>query len=308
MKKVLRIILFLAMLVFIGTGIYVFGQSRSEKQGLSEGLQVTASFYPMYYFASEIGGNHANVKNITPPGVEPHDFEPSAQDIARIETSDLLILNGGVEAWADKIKNNLNGKKVTIVIAGEGLLTQQMEEEGETIRDPHVWLSPLLAKNEVSKIAQAFIAKDPSNSSFYEANEKSLQSRLDALDTLYKQGLNTCQKKDIITSHAAFGYLADAYGLRQVPISGISPDEEPSTQQLVKVAAFAKANNVKYIFFESLLSPKLSETIAKEIGAQTLVLDPLEGISDDDIKQGENYFTVMEDNLKNLQIALECKK
>ncbi len=135
-----------------------------------------------------------------------------------------------------------------------------------------------------------------------------LNQKLDQLDKTYAEGLKTCKQKDIITSHAAFGYLATRYGLNQVAISGISPDEEPSSQQLAEVAKFAKENDVKYIFFESLVSPKLSETIAHEIGAKTLVLDPLEGISDDDIKQGKNYFTVMENNLKNLQKALQCSQ
>ncbi len=305
MKKNLFIIII--VLVLIG-GFTIFNKNSQPAKPNNNKLQITASFYPLYFFANQIGGDKTEVKNITPAGAEPHDYEPTTQDIARIETSNMLVLNGGVEAWGDKMKNNLKEKPVMIVIAGEGLLTQQLAEEGEKIQDPHVWLSPQLAKKEVEKIAQGFITVDPTNKSYYERNAKTLENNLDQLDAAYKQGLSNCEQKDIITSHAAFGYLARAYGLNQVAIAGLSPDTEPSSQQLTEVAKFAKENNVKYIFFESLVSPKLSETVAKEVNAKTLVLDPLEGLSDDESKQGKNYFTVMEDNLKNLQEALQCKK
>lgn len=295
-------------------GIGIFGYAlRMNKQtsSISSGdnankIQVTTSFYPLYFFASEIGRDKVEVRNITPAGAEPHDYEPTTQDIARIEKSSMFILNGGVEPWADEMKDNLKSTEVEIIIAGDGLLTQQMEEEGGLQLDPHVWLAPQLVKKEVTRITQGYIKVNPENKTYFEANEKILAGKLDQLDNKYKQGLSNCLQKDIITSHAAFGYLAASYGLNQVPISGVSPDEDPSAQQLAEVAKFAKENNIQYIFFESLVSPKLSETIASEVEAKTLILDPLEGLSDDDIKQGKNYFTVMEDNLKNLQLALQC--
>lgn len=268
--------------------------------------QVTASFYPLYYFVSQIGGDKIDVKNITPAGSEPHDYEPTAQEIARIETSDLLVLNGSVEAWGNKIRNNLKDTNVRIVEAGGGLLTKELTEEGEKMRDPHIWLDPQLAKKQAQKITEGLIAIDPVNKMVYQENLKSLDIKFDQLDHDYKAGLSNCTSRDFITSHEAFAYLAQRYNLNQVAISGISPDEEPSAQELSRVAEFARANNVKYIFFETLVSPKLSETIANEVGAQTLVLDPIEGISDDDVVLGKNYFTVMEDNLKNLRIALGC--
>lgn len=268
-------------------------------------LQVSASFYPLYFFSSQIGGVRADVHNITPAGSEPHDYDPTTRDIADIEKGNMLVLNGGVEAWGNKIKNNLTGTNVKVVVAGEGLLSKQLRSEGMA-KDPHVWLDPELAKKEAGKITQGYIAIDPSNANFYKENQTVLDRKLDQLDSEYKAGLVNCQNRDIITSHAAFAYLAQRYGLRQIAISGLSPDEEPSGQKLAEVADFAKKNNVKYIFFESLVSPKLSETIANEIGAKTLVLDPIEGISDDNIRRGENYFTIMRANLKNLQEALVC--
>lgn len=288
------------------TGISILFYSRStQKTNLPV---VTTSFYPLYFFAKEVAGNYAEVVSITPSGTEPHDYEPTAQDVAMIDKSRMLIINGGVEPWADKILPTLKDKNTRIIIAAESLQTKQITEDGQTIQDPHIWLDPIYAKQEVTKIADGFKEIDPQNINTYSANEQMLLKRLDALDADYKKGLTACQKHDIITSHAAFAYLADRYNLRQVAVAGLSPNAEPSAQQISDVASFAKKNNIKYIFFESLVSPKLSETIAKEVGAQTLVLNPLEGISEEEQKTGKDYFSVMEDNLHNLQIALDCKQ
>lgn len=301
-----KLFLIIVLLILFGGGFYLVSHRQITPQSENKKLQVYTSFYPLYFFASEIGGDKASVNNITPAGAEPHDYDPTAQDIAKIETSNMLILNGSVEAWGGKIKDNLHGTNVTIITAGDGFLTKQLSEEGKTTKDPHVWLNPVLAKKEVIKITAGFIKADPINASYYQRNEKQLDAKLDQLDSEYKKGLANCQSKDIITSHAAFAYMGSQYGLRQIAIAGISPDEEPSAQQLADVADFAKKNNIHYIFFESLVSPKLSDTIAQEVGAKTLVLDPLEGIPQDKIKHGEDYFTVMNQNLHNLQIALQC--
>ncbi len=300
----LGVVLFVLLCYFIITK----SGSNTETSGTNKKIHVVTSFYPLYFFASLIGGDKVDVTNITPAGAEPHDYEPTAQDIARIEKSQLLILNGGkLEAWGDKIKDEMKGKQVAIITAGNAIANQHVEEDGETIRDPHVWLSPPLAKKEIEVILQGFIEIDTKNKEYYQSNADQLLAKLDDLDKKYKEGLHSCKLKDIITSHAAFGYIATTYHLHQLPISGLSPDEEPSSKQLADVSQFAKAHNVKYIFFESLVSPKLSETIATEVGAKTLVLDPIEGVSDEAAKQGKNYLTIMQDNLTNLRIALSCQ-
>jgi zinc transport system substrate-binding protein len=293
---------------FLKVGIFKQSQQNSNETSDTKKLQIVTSFYPLYYFVTQIAGDKANVKNITPSGAEPHDYDPSTQDVANIEKSNMLVLNGGVEAWGAKIRDNLKGTNVTIITAGEGLLTQKIEEEGQNQIDPHVWLDPINAKKEAHAITLGLEKIDPSNSLYYQQKENILNVKLDHLDSEFKTGLASCKQKDIITSHAAFGYLATRYNLRQVSIAGLSPDAEPSAQQLADVAKFAKANAVKYIFFESLVSPKLSQTVATEIGAETLVLDPIEGVSEDDMKAGKDYYSIMQDNLKNLQIALECNK
>jgi len=294
-------------IVLVGLLSYLFVWPRPAPPAPPSKLQVAASFYPLYYFAQQIGGDHATVINITPAGGEPHDYEPTAQDIARILSGQLLIINGGgLETWGEKIRRNLDPKQTLIVTAGAGLTTQRVLENGENTIDPHVWLAPPLAAQMVANIAAGFAQVDPAHEPAYAANARALTAQLQDLDAAYQQGLANCPKKDFVTAHAAFGYLATTYHLHQVAVAGISSDAEPSPQQLADIAQFAKKNNVKIIFFENLVSPKLSQTIANEVGAQTLVLDPIEGLTDADLRAGQNYLTKMRANLTNLKIALQC--
>lgn len=309
MKKLNLLIFLIALICLLfAVGVYKEMNKSNKEMKKNNKIQVSTSFYPLYFFASQIGSDKADVQNITPSGAEPHDYEPTAQDITRIEKSDLLILNGGkLEAWGDTMKENIKGTHVVIVTAGNRITNQRVVEDGQSIQDPHIWLSPPLAKKEIRVILNGFIQVDPKNRSYFEENTNKLLSSLDEIDKEYKQGLSNCNQKNIITSHAAFGYLAKAYGLNQVPISGLSPDAEPSSKQLAEVVKFTKDHNVKYIFFESLVSPRLSETIATEVGAKTLVLDPIEGVSGNDMKEGIDYLSIMKNNLTNLRLALECK-
>ncbi len=299
--------LFLSLFL-LGIGVFLLGNKKSPTVLIdhSSGTKVATSFYPIYYFATRVAGDHGAVINITPAGAEPHDYEPTTQDIVAINHSQLLLLNGGgLEIWADRIRGQL--PHTVIVVTGEGLAREELEEAGKKIIDPHVWLSPPLAKKQVEKIRDGLISVDAVNKDFYQKNGVALEGELEKLNQQYKMGLQTCKQKDIVTSHTAFGYLAKAYGLNQVAISGLSPDQEPSPKQLVEVTAFVRKHNIKYIFFETLVSPKLAQIIANETGAKTLVLNPLEGLATEEINQGKNYFTVMEENLKNLRLALECQ-
>ena len=295
-------------IIFIGLITLIIKNTGTTPQNPSDKPQVVTSFYPLYFFTSQIAGDKADVANITPAGAEPHDYEPTPQDIVKIENSKLLVLNGGgLEAWGDKIKSTIDPKQTVVITAGEGLTTQQVTEEGQTMTDPHIWLSPVLASQIADKIEAGLVQIDPTNASYYQSNLQTLKSKLTTLDSEYKQGLASCAEKNIITSHAAFGYLATEYNLNQVPITGLSPDAEPSPKELADITKFAKDNHVKYIFFESLVSPKLSDTIATEVGAKTLVLNPIEGLTKDEIASGKDYFSEMRNNLTNLQTALQCK-
>lgn len=288
------VLVFLIMMLGIGK---IWPKKATSRP--SGKISAVASFYPLYFMASEIGGDRIEVNNLTPAGVEPHDYEPTARDTMRLQQAKLLILNGGkFEAWGEKVKEDLKNSGVTVVEAGKDLLVEN---------DTHIWLSPELAKKEMTVILAGLIQIDPENADYYAKNERALSAKLDKLQREYLVGLSDCRKKEIVTSHAAFGYLSREFGLTQIAIAGLSPEAEPSTKQLTEIARLAREKKIKYIFFERLVSPRLAETIADEIGAKTLVLDPIEGISDNDMKQGKNYLTVMEENLFNLRIALECQ-
>lgn len=260
-------------------------------------LHIVTSFYPLYFFTAHIAGDKAEVVNITPAGAEPHDYEANSQDIVKIENSQLVVLNGnGLEGWGNKIKQILQNSKTKII-----------EVSGSGESDPHVWLSPRLAKDEAVKIAAAMVMIDPVNKDYYQQNLANLSQELEALDAEYRQGLANCQLKDFVTSHEAFGYLAKEYGLEQIAITGVSPDSEPSVQKLTEITQLVKSKGVEIIFFESLVNPKLSETVAAEVGAKTMVLNPIEGITSEEQKSGKNYFNLMRTNLTNLRIALKCQ-
>lgn len=308
MKKV--VISLISICVLIGLILVLTKNIEKPSENIkSNKIQVVASFYPLYFFSQQIGGEMADVSNVVPAGAEPHDYEPTSQDMAKMENSKLIILNGGgLEAWSENIQKNININNTTIITVGDQLITQQVTQDGQTGMDPHIWLAPQLAEKMVDRIAQGFEQADSANRDYYLSNARQLKDKLASLDQAYKQGLSHCAERNIITSHAAFGYLAKTYGLNQISIAGLSPDAEPSSRQLAEIVKFARDNNVKYIFFESLVSPKLSQTIATEVGAKTLVLNTIEGLSDEELAQGKNYLSTMRDNLSNLQIALQCTK
>jgi zinc transport system substrate-binding protein len=267
-------------------------------------INVVTSFYPLYEFSKRIGGEKADVSILVPAGAEPHDWEPGPQDIIKIESAQIFVYNGaGLEPYVDKIITKTESQKLIVVDSSEGI---DLIKEGGT-PDPHIWLDPVLAKHQVDAIEKAFIKADPKNSDYYMANSQALRQDLDALDANISNELAPARKKVFITAHAAFGYFAKRYGLMQIAIAGLSPDIEPSPAKIAEIIKLAQENKMKYIFFETLVSPKLSETIAKETGAQTLVLNPIEGLSEDQIKHGENYFTLMRDNAKNLKLELDVE-
>jgi zinc transport system substrate-binding protein len=269
-------------------------------------LQVTTSFYPLAFFAEQIGGDKVQVTNLTPAGAEPHEYELTPQQITTLQASRLLLINGaGLEPWAQNVATTLDPAKTTLVTVGQDLATKKGDAQAV---DPHVWLSPVLAQKMADTIEIALTQADPANASTYHANASGLQNQLAQLDAAYLEGLNTCKRRDIITTHVAFAYLADTYNLKQVAITGVSPEAEPSAQELANLAEFAKKNAIKFIFVEKLASTKFAETLANEVGAKTLVLDPLEGLSDDDGAAGKNYFSQMTANLTNLKTALECQR
>lgn len=296
------------MLVIIGTRVNVSNTKARQVEHQVTKLQIIASIYPLGYFASQIGLDRVEVTTITPAGVEPHDFEPSSKDIASLNSADLLILNGGkLEAWAEKIQDLLSSNRQKVIIASEGLETLQTPEIGNMKLDPHIWLDPLLAKAVSKRIAQSLKLIDPINTIFYEDNLHILEKKFDTLHEAFAQSLQKCEEDTIITSHAAFGYIASRYNIKQVSLTGLNPDEEVSPKKLAEISQFAKEHHIQYIFVEPLVSPKLSETIAQEIGAGTIVFNPLESLTYKEIEEGKDYFSVQQENLVSLRKALQCK-
>ena len=265
------------------------------------GLEVVASFYPLYEFTRAVAGERARVASLVPPGVEPHDWDPSPQDVARVEKARVLVYNGaGLEPWVDRLLPR--GTRLIAVKAVDGLPILH----ASAVPDPHVWLDPVLAQSMVDTIRAGLAAADPANAAAYATNAQAFKSRLTALHQAYEAGLRSCARRDVITSHSAFAYLAQRYGLSVVPLSGVAPESEPSPAHLAAIVRFARERKVKYIFTETLVSPRLAETLAREVGARTLVFNPIEGVAREQAAAGADYFTLMEENLRNLRTALEC--
>lgn len=282
--------------------LFILQKKQTSSLSKTNKIKVTATFYPLAEFARNVGGDLVEVTTIVPPGAEPHDYEPTPQDIATIASSKVFIMNGnGVDAWGEKLQTDLQKKGVVIIKMSDSLnpLTHSS--------DPHFWLDPVLAKAMTHSIQEALGKTDPARVPVYEKNALSYETKLEELDTLYRQNLSSCKNNEIIVSHNAFSYLGKRYNFSTIPISGISPEEEPSPKKLAEIAELATQKNIHYIFFETLVNPKLAETIAKEVGAQTLVLNPLEGLGQKEVQSGKNYITVMEDNLTNLKLALVCQ-
>lgn len=304
-------------------------QISDQVSSSGDKLKVAASFYPMYDFATKIGGDKAEVTNMVPAGTEPHDWEPAATDIRELESADVFVYNGaGMEHWVESVLESLDNQKLTVVEAAKGLtLMEGTHDHEETAGDeeaaarevshdkdankddisydPHVWLDPMNAKAEMENIKNAFVAADPKNQDYYEKNFETYAAEFIKLDQEYRAEIAKTSGKDLITAHEAFGYLCKAYGLNQVGIEGLMPDSEPDPSRMDEVIQFAKKHNVKTIFFEELVSPKVAKTIANEIGAKTEVLNPLEGLSDEELAAGADYFSVMRENLKKLDEALK---
>ena len=322
MKRLTSLALALLLVVLPLSGC---GESRapSVKEGELEGNKLSAytSFYTMYDFTSKIAGDKATVTNLVPTGTEPHDWEPSAVDITGLETADIFIYNGaGMEHWVQDVLASLQNKDLISVETSNGITLleghghedeeeEEHEDEDEDHEeeewDPHVWLSPLNAKKQMEAIKDAFVRADPENKAYYEANYTKYAAEFDTLDKEFKDTLSPLPNKDIIVAHQAFGYLCSAYGLNQVPVEGLSPDSEPAPARVAEIIQFAKEHEIKVIFFEELVSSKVADTIADAIGAKTGVLSPLEGLSDEQLQNGADYFSVMRENLSALKEALQ---
>lgn len=256
---------------------------------------VVAAFYPLAYAAEQIAGSSAGVRNLTPAGAEPHDLELTAGDVRDVDGAKLVLyLGNGFMPGLETAIRRRSGPSLDL-LAGESL-SSEAGDGGES--DPHVWLDPVRYAAMARSIAAA-LGGDAAGSR--------LARRLERLDEEFRSGLARCQRRQIVTSHAAFGYLAGRYGLEQVPLEGLAPEAEPSARDIARLADVVRSSGATTVFFETLVSPKLAQTVAREAGVGTAVLNPLEGLTDDEIAAGADYFTVMRANLTALQKALGCR-
>jgi zinc transport system substrate-binding protein len=299
-------------------------QGSGGSTGQSDGVTVLASFYPLQYVAQQIGGDLVTVDNLTPPAAEPHDLELSPAQVREIGTADLVVYLSGFQNAVDEGVESRAPEHV-IDAAGPAGLVEHAEEEhaGETeeehaehaeegdehdhgATDPHFWLDPSRLAAVGQAVADELAAVDPEHADEYAAGAQRLGQQLDELDQEFADGLAACQGATLVTSHAAFGYLADRYSLEQVGISELDPEVEPSPARLREIGDIVEERGVTTLFSETLVSPKVTETLADDLGVRTAVLDPLEGLSEEATAAGDDYASVMRANLAELEEGLVC--
>ncbi len=276
-----RIVLILAL-----AGLAV-GCGGGDEAGST--TRIVAAFYPLAFVAEQLAPE-ADVTNVTPAGAEPHDLELSARDIESIDDADHVLFVGG--GFQPALEEAVEGRDGAV-----DLLDAVSVIDAEDGPDPHVWLDP---------VRLGAMAREAAGALGEPAAADALVADLEELDREFQAGLADCDRRQLVTSHAAFGYLADAYDLKQIPLTGVSPEAEPSARDLEALVAEVESSGATTVFFETLVSPKLAETVAREASVETAVLNPLEGLTEDELAAGEDYFTVMRSNLEALRQGLGC--
>jgi zinc transport system substrate-binding protein len=278
--------------------------SADNRAGRAGGdkINVVAAFYPLQYAAQQTGGDQVTVTNLVKPGAEPHDLELQPKQVGQVGNADLVVYLRGFQPAVDETVDQ-QAKKTSLDVATVQPLRKAPAGSEETGNDPHVWLDPIRFAAIADRIADRLAKLDPGHAADIRGRATALHAKLTALDQEYSTGLAQCQRHEIVTSHAAFGYLAERYHLTQIPITGLTPDEEPTPRHLADVADQARRYHATTIFFETLVSPKIAQTLATEVGAKAEVLDPIEGIEPG---SHDDYLSVMRANLTRLRTALGC--
>ncbi len=306
-RRAVRIAAVGALTALTGLAVAACGGAASSSESPGGQIGVTAAFYPLQYAVERIGGPYVHVTGLTQPGAEPHDLELTPRQVLAMQKSTLIVYEKGFQPAVDDAVSSLQTDAGLDVSAAARLTLQAPAEGGTTdpgSLDPHFWLDPTRYADVVTSIGAELAVRDPAHAATYTANATAMVGELSTLDTEFRTGLAHCAVPDIVTGHAAFGYLAEHYGLTQVAISGISPDIEPTAAQLAQVVQVVQARHVSTVYAETLVSPALVETIARETGAQVKTLDPIEGITSE--SAGPDYFAVMRANLATLEKGQQC--
>ena len=287
------------------------GGSSDDSSAGSGTLDVVAAFYPLELMAEQVGGDRVSVSNLAKPGAEPHDLELTPSDVARVSGADLVVyLEGFQPAVDDAVASEAAGASWNAGDYADLDLTYTPIEEGAEATDeagavdPHFWLDPSRYADVATALAKGLGGLDPEGAASYDANAQAFAAQLKALDADWKSGVATCANRTLVTSHNSFGYLAQRDDLEQRGITGLTPEDEPTPQALADISAFVTDNAVKTIYFETLVSPAIAETVAAETGAKTAVLDPVEGLRDE--SEGSDYFEIMRANLANVRAGQPC--
>ena len=293
----------------------------AEPAAGADRLSIVASFYPLEWLGQQVAGDLATVTGLTPPGAEPHEHELTPQDVAAVSEADVVVYLDTLQPAVDEAVAQQAGDRafdagsaadLDLVFAagqdhehddGEDEHAEEEHVEG-AVTDPHFWHDPVRMAAVGDALAQRLGRADAAHAATYTANAVALRARLEALDADFRTGLATCASRDLVTSHSAFGYLAEAFDLHQVGISGLAPDEEPAPGALADATAFVREHGVSTIYVETLVSPAVAETVARETGAQTRTLDPIEGLTDD--SAGDDYLELMRANLASLRAGQQC--
>ena len=291
----------LAIIIVIplsGYTLWVSEQNRESIQHVTGQNKILVSFYPIYKFTKAVGGDKVDVSVIIPSGVEPHDWEPTVQDIENLKKAKMVIINGaGLESWITKL---VAANPEIIVINSSKNIPLLQKDEGKSMIDPHIWLDPILVKIQIQNIADGLIKADPDNADYYQQNANQYKAKLDLLDNQIRTDLASCNKKDFLAFHDAFSYFSKEYGLNQNTIvGGLNPENEPTATKLEEITQKAHTLGINVVFTEEAVNPQISKVIADEIHGKVLVLSPLEvtNINDD-------YIEKMQNNLSNLKEAL----
>lgn len=309
-----------AMLLLVASILAGCGSNEAPADGK---ISVITSFYPLYDFTQQIGGEHVEVANMIPAGVDPHDWTYRSQDIVNMTKARLFIYNGAGfdDWWVDDLLASMGDQQPEVIMASEGieLLPAQASEHESSDTDhhhsdhdhhhgdvdPHVWLSPLNAIQMAANIKDGLIAVDPDHQADYEANYQALKAELQQLHQEYSEAIQQAERRHFVTSHQAFAYMAHDYGLIQLSIMGLSTEAEPTSQDMRQISDFIREYGIRYILFEELASPKIAETLANDLGIGILPLHPIEGLTKQQEAEGADYIQLMRDNLQSLKLALQ---
>jgi zinc transport system substrate-binding protein len=319
------------MLAIVFAGILLVAVTACQRQeqqiGKIKQLTVVTTLFPLYDFTKTIAGDKASITLLLPPGVEAHSFEPKAGDMLKVNGADLFIFTGKfMEPWADGLLKGVDSKGLLVVDASTGITLMEGEDKhhdhghGKAEKhkegghhdhgkiDPHIWLDFGNAQKMVNTIREALIAKDPANKDYYAKNADAFIAKLADLDRLYEKSFSSCKKSMFVHGgHFAFNYLAKRYNLTYISAYQGSPDSEPTPKRIINLKKMMQDNNIQYIYYEELITPRVADVLARETGAKLLKLHGAHNISKEEFEKGITFLSIMEENLKNLTVGLECQ-